>query len=113
MRIRYLIQQSFHELFVNIDVIVAPATYRTATKVGDPLDAPRAATAPARPAGRGMNGLIPAGNLAGLPALCLPCGFAEGMPLGLQLVGPPFSENTLLALGTEFQQRTDWHKRRP
>jgi aspartyl-tRNA(Asn)/glutamyl-tRNA(Gln) amidotransferase subunit A len=35
------------------------------------------------------------------------------MPLGLQIVGPPFSENTLLTLGREFQQRTDWHKRRP
>jgi aspartyl-tRNA(Asn)/glutamyl-tRNA(Gln) amidotransferase subunit A len=60
-----------------------------------------------------MNALIPAGNLAGLPALVLPCGFAQNLPVALQLVGPPFSENVLLAVGREFQQRTDWHKRRP
>jgi aspartyl-tRNA(Asn)/glutamyl-tRNA(Gln) amidotransferase subunit A len=53
------------------------------------------------------------GNLAGLPALVLPCGFAGNMPVALQVVGVPFSENTLLAIGREFQSRTDWHKRRP
>ena len=50
---------------------------------------------------------------AGLPALVLPCGFAENMPVAFQVVGVPFSENTLLAIGREFQSRTDWHKRRP
>jgi aspartyl-tRNA(Asn)/glutamyl-tRNA(Gln) amidotransferase subunit A len=60
-----------------------------------------------------MTALIPAGNLAGLPALILPCGFAGSLPVALQLVGPPFSENVLLAVGREFQQRTDWHQRRP
>jgi aspartyl-tRNA(Asn)/glutamyl-tRNA(Gln) amidotransferase subunit A len=54
-----------------------------------------------------------AGNLAGLPALCLPCGFADGLPLAIQLVGRPFTENTLLAVGREFQRRTEWHRRRP
>ena len=53
------------------------------------------------------------GNLAGLPALVLPCGFAENMPVALQVVGVPFSENTLLAIGREFQAHTDWHKRHP
>jgi aspartyl-tRNA(Asn)/glutamyl-tRNA(Gln) amidotransferase subunit A len=58
--------------------------------------------------------LIPAGNLAGLPALCLPCGFTpDGLPLAIQLVGRPFAENTLLSLGAWFQARTDWHRRRP
>ncbi|HEV2121232.1 MAG TPA: amidase family protein, partial [Chloroflexota bacterium] len=58
--------------------------------------------------------LIAAGNLAGLPALCLPCGFTpEGLPLALQFVGPPFSENTLLSLGMWFQSQTDWHLRQP
>jgi aspartyl-tRNA(Asn)/glutamyl-tRNA(Gln) amidotransferase subunit A len=61
----------------------------------------------------GMSALIQAGNLAGLPALVLPCGFAGNLPVALQVVGPPFSENVLLAIGREFQQRTDWHKRRP
>jgi aspartyl-tRNA(Asn)/glutamyl-tRNA(Gln) amidotransferase subunit A len=112
MRIRTLLKQKFRELFSRIDVIVAPARYNIATKVTDPLDAPapRIAPSPEKP---GMSGLIPAGNLAGLPALCLPCGFADNMPVALQLVGPPFSENLLLSLGREFQARTDWHRRRP
>ena len=68
---------------------------------------------PAATALPGFHGIIPAGNLAGLPALVLPCGFSPSMPVALQLVGAPFSENTLLAIGSEFQARTDWHKRRP
>jgi aspartyl-tRNA(Asn)/glutamyl-tRNA(Gln) amidotransferase subunit A len=60
-----------------------------------------------------MSALIPAGNLAGIPALSLPCGFADGLPVAIQLVGHAFSENQLIALGKEFQTRTDWHHRRP
>jgi aspartyl-tRNA(Asn)/glutamyl-tRNA(Gln) amidotransferase subunit A len=61
----------------------------------------------------GLQGIIQAGNLAGLPALVLPCGFADNLPVALQVVGAPFSENLLLAIGREFQTRTDWHKKRP
>ena len=62
---------------------------------------------------RASGGSFQIGNLAGLPALVLPCGFADKLPVALQVVGAPFSENTLLAIGKEFQARTDWHKRRP
>ena len=48
---------------------------------------------------RGLSGLIPAGNLAGLPALSLPCGFADGLPIAISLVGRPFYENQLIAVG--------------
>ena len=70
---------------------------------------------PARPprAAAGPQGIIQAGNLAGLPALVLLAASPTSLPVALQLVGPPFSENTLLAVGQEFQARTDWHKRRP
>jgi aspartyl-tRNA(Asn)/glutamyl-tRNA(Gln) amidotransferase subunit A len=61
----------------------------------------------------GFRALIPAANLAGLPGISLPCGFADKLPLGIQLVGPPFSENTLVAMGKSFQERTDWHKQHP
>jgi aspartyl-tRNA(Asn)/glutamyl-tRNA(Gln) amidotransferase subunit A len=60
-----------------------------------------------------MIGLIPAGNLAGLPALSLPCGFAGGLPVAISLAGRPFSENLLLQMGVAFQKQTDWHRRRP
>jgi aspartyl-tRNA(Asn)/glutamyl-tRNA(Gln) amidotransferase subunit A len=108
MRIRTLLQSAFQDLFAAFDILVAPARYTVASKIGDPLDRP---PVPGRP--KGMSGLIAAGNLAGLPALALPCGFANGLPIGLQLVGRPFSENLLLKVGAEFQARTDWHKRRP
>ncbi len=112
MRIRSLVKRGFHELFADIDVLVAPARYTIAPKVSEPLDAgrPNGASAPSAP---GMTSLIAAGNLAGLPALSLPCGFAQGMPLALQLVGPAFSENTLLAIACEFQKLTDWNKKHP
>lgn len=112
MRIRALAKQKFRELFAELDVLIAPSRYNVAPRITEPLDGPDPIPSP-MPATPGMRKLIQAGNLAGLPALTVPCGFVGGLPLGLQLVGPPFSENTLLALGREFQNRTDWHKRRP
>ncbi len=106
MRIRALIQEAFRDLLSTIDVLIAPTRYEPAPKITQPLDGGIAARS-------GFSALIPAANLAGLPALSIPCGFANGMPMGLQLVGTPFSENMLLAIGKTFQDRTDWHKRRP
>ena len=60
-----------------------------------------------------MNMLIQTGNLAGLPAISLPCGFADKLPVAIQLVGTPFSENMLIAIGRQYQSHTDWHRRRP
>jgi aspartyl-tRNA(Asn)/glutamyl-tRNA(Gln) amidotransferase subunit A len=108
-RIRRMIQDSILRLFGDVDILVAPGRPGPATKVTDRLDA----GGPAGPVQGGFQGIIQAGNLAGLPALVLPCGFAENLPVALQLVGPPFSENALLAVGREFQSKTDWHKRRP
>src|SRR5688572_18794096 len=112
MRIRRLIQQEFSRLFGEVDVLIAPGRTGPATKADQRLDT---AGTPPPPAGTptGFQGIIQAGNLAGLPALVLPCGFADSVPVALQMVGLPFSENTLLAVGREFQNRTDWHKRRP
>jgi aspartyl-tRNA(Asn)/glutamyl-tRNA(Gln) amidotransferase subunit A len=112
MRVRRLIQQAFSRLFTEVDVLLAPGRTGTATGIDQPLDrgGPAAGTPPKDP---GFRTIIPAGNLAGLPALVLPCGFAENLPVALQVVGVPFSENLLLAVGKEFQARTDWHKRRP
>jgi aspartyl-tRNA(Asn)/glutamyl-tRNA(Gln) amidotransferase subunit A len=111
MRIRSLIQEAFRDLLSTVDVLIAPTRLDPAPKITQPLD--RRATGRPTPSAPGLTALIPAGNLAGLPALSIPCGFANGMPMGLQLVGSPFSENMLLAIGRTFQERTDWHKRRP
>ena len=111
MRIRSLIQEAFRDLLSTVDVLIAPTRFDPAPKITQPLD--RRSTGRPTPAAPGLTALIPAGNLAGLPALSIPCGFANGMPMGLQLVGSPFSENMLLAIGRTFQERTDWHKRRP
>src|ERR1700733_10940266 len=108
MRIRALLQEAFRDLLSTTDVLIAPTRFDPAPKITQPLD--RRANDRPTPV---FGALIPAGNLAGLPALSMPCGSANGMPMGLQLVGSPFSENMLLAIGKTFQDRTDWHKRRP
>ena len=110
MRIRSLLVRSLRDLMTTVDVLLAPTRMTIAPKISEPLDKP-----PDRPqpATRGLTGLIPAGNLAGLPALSLPCGFSEGMPVAIQLVGRAWTENMLLNIGREYQSRTDWHRRRP
>lgn len=110
MRIRRVAMQEIFKLFTDLDVLLAPSRLGVAPKVSEPLDRRPERPAPQNP---GLTALIPAGNLAGMPALALPCGFAANLPVGLQLAGLPYSENTLLAIGKEFQSRTEWHKRRP
>jgi Asp-tRNA(Asn)/Glu-tRNA(Gln) amidotransferase A subunit family amidase len=112
MRIRRLIQEEVSKLFTQYDVLLAPGRPNIATKIDQRIDqAPPGMPAP--PADPGFRGIIQMGNLAGLPALVLPCGFAENLPIAIQLVGVPFSENMLLSIGREFQAKTNWHKRRP
>jgi aspartyl-tRNA(Asn)/glutamyl-tRNA(Gln) amidotransferase subunit A len=110
MRVRTLVQQGFHDLFLDCDLLLTPARFDTAPSASEPLDGPPPGP---RPASRGLSGIIPAGNLAGMPALSLPCGFANGLPIGISLVGRPFYENQLCTIGAAFQSQTDWHRRRP
>ncbi len=110
MRLRRVMQEAISRMFGSVDILLAPGRAGIASKIDQPLDRGAGGPVPKDP---GFRSIIPMGNLAGLPALVLPCGFAEGMPVALQLVGSPYSENTLLAVGRDFQSRTDWHKRRP
>jgi aspartyl-tRNA(Asn)/glutamyl-tRNA(Gln) amidotransferase subunit A len=110
MRVRRLAQDAMMKLFSDVDVLLTPARLSPAPKIDEPLDH---RPDRARPKDAGLTALIAAGNLAGLPALSLPCGFAGKLPVALQLAGVPFSENTLLAIGKEFQSRTEWHRRKP
>jgi aspartyl-tRNA(Asn)/glutamyl-tRNA(Gln) amidotransferase subunit A len=110
MRARRLIQQALGRLFVEYDLLVSPSCFGPASRIADPVDSEPARP---RPSQRGLSDLSAAGNLAGLPALFLPCGFADGLPVGIQVVSRPLREALLIAVGREFQTRTDWHRRRP
>lgn len=119
-RLRTVLIERFRALFETVDVIVAPARTSTAPSIDAPLDgrppgAGSLTTTPKADApGPGNTALIPAGNLAGLPAIFFPCGFGtDGLPVGLQLVGPPWSEPLLVAIATAFQRETDHHVKRP
>jgi aspartyl-tRNA(Asn)/glutamyl-tRNA(Gln) amidotransferase subunit A len=119
-RLRTVLIERFRALFDTVDVIVAPARTSTAPSIDAPLDGrpPGAGslTTPPKPGapGPGNTALIPAGNLAGLPAVFFPCGFGtDGLPVGLQLVGPPFSEALLVAIVSAYQRETGHHLKRP
>lgn len=111
MRVRRLVQGEMRKLYAGLDVLVSPSRFGPATRIWEPLDRSSAEGSTAR--ARGLRALGAFGNLCGLPALSLPCGFAGGLPIAISLVGRPFSENTLLALGVAYQKATDWHRRRP
>lgn len=103
-KVRRLIAQDFREAFREVDAIVAP----TAPDVAFPLGTVRDPVAMYR-----QDAFTVPASLAGLPAMTVPCGLPGGLPTGLQLIAPHFREGRLLALGAAFQQRTDWHERRP
>jgi aspartyl-tRNA(Asn)/glutamyl-tRNA(Gln) amidotransferase subunit A len=112
MRIRSLIRAAFRDFLLDVDVLLTPTRTSVAPPVSEPLDR-GGRPGEQRPKSRGLSGLIQAGNLAGLPALSLPCGFVDGLPIGICLVGRAWSENTLIAYGREFQNRTEFHRKRP
>ena len=121
MRVRRMLQEAFVQIFSAVDVILAPSRYAPAGRIDEPLDPLWRTRGPGavRRARRGVPGgggvaLVPAGNLVGLPALSLPCGFSTTrLPLAVQLVGRPFGEDTLIDLGRAYQAATDWHRRTP
>ncbi|MCL2635868.1 MAG: Asp-tRNA(Asn)/Glu-tRNA(Gln) amidotransferase subunit GatA [Betaproteobacteria bacterium] len=104
-RIRRLIADDFVEAFKSCDVIMGPTSPSTAFRLGE-----RAAD----PVKMYLSDIYTiAVNLAGLPGMSIPCGFADGLPVGLQLIGDYFAEARLLNVAHRFQQATDWHRRRP
>ena len=113
MRVRAQIQKALREIFTRVDVLVAPSCFNLPERIDQPFDLQEKARPP-QPSKRGVGkGLVPAANLCGLPAVSLPCGFANGLPMGIQFVGPAFSENTLLAFGRLYQKLTDHHRQHP
>lgn len=104
-QIRTLIKQDFEKVFENYDVIIGPTNPTTAFKIGEKIDDPVTMYA---------NDLltIPV-NLAGLPGISVPCGFDNGLPIGLQIIGKHFDEGTVYRVAHAFEQATDFHKQKP
>ncbi len=110
MRVRTQILSAFRDLFARVDLLVAPTHFSLPDRADQPFDE----TEPKRPDRKGVGAdLVPAANLCGLPAIAIPCGFVNGLPVSLQVVGPAFSENTIIAFAREFQNRTGFHKQHP
>lgn len=106
LKVRRLIRQDFDDAFKEVDLIAGPVTAQTAFRIGEMIDDPLAMYL--------LDLYTVSANLAGLPAISLPCGFSPaGMPIGLQLIGPPLAEEALLRAAHMFESATDWHTRRP
>lgn len=111
LRGRRLVQDAFARIFDDVDIIATIARPDGAPPVDRALDV-EALNFPDAPPGN--RSIVAAGNVAGLPAIVVPCGFTEtGLPVALQLVGPAWSEPLLVAVAAWYQSVTDWHTRRP
>ena len=104
-RVRQLIAADFKRAFGEVDVLVGPtsptAAFRIGAKTADPIT-------------MYLNDIYTIGaNLAGLPALSVPCGFVGGLPVGLQIIGPHFAEGRILNVAHRYQLESDWHRQSP
>jgi aspartyl-tRNA(Asn)/glutamyl-tRNA(Gln) amidotransferase subunit A len=103
-KVRTLIRREFEAAFQRCDALVTPVSptpaFRLGEKVADPLQMYLSDVF-----------TIPV-NIAGLPSISVPCGFSQGLPVGLQVIGRPFDEPTILRVAYAYEQATDWHLRR-
>jgi aspartyl-tRNA(Asn)/glutamyl-tRNA(Gln) amidotransferase subunit A len=111
LRVRELIKRAWAEMYRGIDVLLAPTVPAIAAKVGqESFRWSNGAEEPVTPAY--VRTSCPA-NITGLPSITLPCGFVEGMPVGMQIMGRPYDERTILRVAQTYEASTDWHKRAP
>ncbi len=104
-RVRALISAEFERAFHEVDVLIGPTTptpaFELGAKTGDPVT-------------MYLNDIYTIGaNLAGLPAISVPCGLVQGLPVGMQIIGPHFSESKLFNVAHRYQRESDWHRRAP
>lgn len=104
-QVRTLIKRDFEDAFARCDVIAAPTTPSVAFCIGEKVDDPLQMYL--------SDVFTLSVNLAGICGLSLPCGFVDGLPVGLQLIGPAFGEEVVLRVAYAYEQATDWHTRRP
>ncbi|HXG30456.1 MAG TPA: Asp-tRNA(Asn)/Glu-tRNA(Gln) amidotransferase subunit GatA [Thermodesulfobacteriota bacterium] len=105
-RVRTLIKRDFEEAFKKVDVIMTPTSPEPAFKIGEKTDDPLKMY---------LSDIftIPC-NLAGLPGISIPCGFtSSGLPIGVQILGKPFDEETLLRVANAYELHTNWREKRP
>ncbi|MDK8643499.1 Asp-tRNA(Asn)/Glu-tRNA(Gln) amidotransferase subunit GatA [Niallia taxi] len=104
-KVRTLIKKDFEDVFEKYDVIVGPTTPTPAFKIGEKVNDPLTMYA---------NDIltIPV-NLAGVPGISVPCGFSNGLPLGLQIIGKHFDEESVYKVAYAYEQATDYHKQKP
>lgn len=103
LKVRRLIKQDFDRAFSQVDVLIAPTAPTTAFRIGEKVDDPLAMYL--------MDVCAIPINLAGVPSMSLPCGFAGGLPIGMQIIGPHLSEERILQVGYAFEQAHDYHKK--
>jgi aspartyl-tRNA(Asn)/glutamyl-tRNA(Gln) amidotransferase subunit A len=104
-KVRTLIRREFDSAFEKYDALVTPTTPTVPFKIGEKAQDPIQMY---------LSDIftIPI-NIAGVPAITVPGGFADGLPIGLQVIGKPFAEETILKVAHAYQQVTDWHKQKP
>ncbi|MDH3611804.1 MAG: Asp-tRNA(Asn)/Glu-tRNA(Gln) amidotransferase subunit GatA [Gammaproteobacteria bacterium] len=104
-QVRQLIAEDFRTAFADVDVIAGPTSPTPAFKLGDKIDDPITMY---------LNDIYTIGaNLAGLPGMSTPCGFVDGLPVGLHLVGPHWGEETILRCAHHYEQLSNWHQACP
>ena len=103
-KVRTLIRQEFDQAFEKFDALVTPTSPTVPFRIGEKMDDPLQMYL--------SDVCVLPINIAGLPAISIPAGFADGLPIGIQIIGKPFSEETILKITHAYQQSTDWHKRK-
>jgi aspartyl-tRNA(Asn)/glutamyl-tRNA(Gln) amidotransferase subunit A len=104
-KVRTLIKKDFDRAFADLNVVVAPTSPTVAFKIGEKVDDPLQMY---------LSDIFTLSvNLAGICGISIPCGFAEGLPVGLQIMGKPFAEETILRVAYAYEQATEWHKKKP
>jgi len=104
-KVRTLIKQEFDQAFEKYDALVTPTSPTVAFKLGEKIEDPMqmyltdVCTLPI--------------NIAGVPAISIPAGFSRNLPIGMQIIGKPFNEETILRIAFAYEQATDWHRRKP
>jgi len=104
-RVRRLIKEDFDRAFAEFDALVSPVSPTVAFHIGERIADPYQMYL--------MDVFTIPANLAGIPGISIPCGFSNGLPVGLQILGKHFDESTILRIADAFQRVTDYHMRRP